>query len=126
MGAPEGSTTVIRCRYCGGRDEHLTEELMQASDVDRMRDAAVLATRVADFAAHHARCHTSRRNHPADDAVADAVETLTGRYADIIQRGGFVLPMLHVVARYAGRLVFYFPALDCPLSPTLFSPQSRT
>lgn len=94
---PEGSVTVMHCRHCGGRDEHLTNAVAVPSDVARTRDAAVLATRVADFVANHAECHTRPHLHRVDDAVTAFAAELADAAACLIGSGSSILPTLYLL-----------------------------
>lgn len=94
---PEGFITVIHCRHCGGRDEHLTDVQALKSDADGMRDAAVQATRAADFATHHAACHMRPHQHRADEDVTSFVDNVATAAASIICSGKTVVPTLYVL-----------------------------
>ncbi len=94
---PEGVVDVVRCRHCGGRNEHLTVSKRSASEATAHRSGQLTARRHIEFAAHHAQCAIAPRVYRplpdvaafADFLIAEATEIL--RMGDGVQQAAYMM-----------------------------------
>jgi|GEM_PF-4717374 len=84
---PEGVVHVIRCRRCGGRDEHLSLYQPGASDEDALRDRQLAGARHADFGARHDQCAITPRVHRPLATVGAFSEYLIAEATEILRTG---------------------------------------
>lgn len=94
---PEGSVTVVRCKDCGGRDEHLADYRTMPSDGVAMADAAGMLTRVYTFAQAHEACAVVPRTPVLDPILRDLAEGLAAHATLKLRAGEPVQDAIYLV-----------------------------